>query len=75
MRVFEEDVGITVCMLLCILVVENTFFSYRFIPDAMASQKVKVRLVADPSISVSDLVQCFECWIDENVVTKDVLAW
>lgn len=41
-----------------------------FIPDAIASQKVKVRLVADPSISVSDLVQCFECWIDENGVTK-----
>lgn len=54
---------------------EHIFFSYRFIPDAMASQKVKVRLVADPSISVSDLVQCFECWIDENGVTKDVLAW
>ena len=36
----------------------------------MASQRVKVRLVADPSISVSDLAQCFECWIDEDGVTR-----
>ncbi len=48
---------------------EHSFCS-SFAPDAMASQKVKVRLVADPSIAVTDLAQCFECWIDENGVTK-----